>query len=270
MWLAFSARWRSSEAEQGVCFRCAEAQRTFRRIHLLVLRFLRLTTTEGIVLVRLNIKNDSPSFQTTFYITESSAYRNKILYFRQDDWATLCRPLIDRLASGTFERIPDVNLNLLCSWNLHTYFGLQSEAIELLRQRKLGFSLVRLLPKDTGVRPIVNLRRRPTPKVCVSNTRVALGWTSVGLLCCWKVHQPDSSGRLWYPKLREGTYPDFNSPQNRLVKQVNQSPLLGTSVFGPDDVYLKLKTFKAALPRDNNGDMYVPRPIYGQQLIVHM
>jgi hypothetical protein len=34
------------------------------------------------------------------------------------------------------------------------------EAEELLRQRKLGFSFVRLLPKDTGVRPIVNLRRK--------------------------------------------------------------------------------------------------------------
>jgi telomerase reverse transcriptase len=34
------------------------------------------------------------------------------------------------------------------------------EAKEILRQRKLGFSFVRLLPKDTGVRPIVNLRRK--------------------------------------------------------------------------------------------------------------
>lgn len=30
-----------------------------------------------------------------------------------------------------------------------------------MRSRKLGISHVRLLPKDTGVRPIVNLRRRP-------------------------------------------------------------------------------------------------------------
>lgn len=30
----------------------------------------------------------------------------------------------------------------------------------MLRQRTLGFSFVRLLPKDTGVRPIVNLRRK--------------------------------------------------------------------------------------------------------------
>jgi hypothetical protein len=38
----------------------------------------------------------------------------------------------------------------------------QQEAVEILRQRRLGFSFVRLLPKETGVRPIVNLRRRPS------------------------------------------------------------------------------------------------------------
>lgn len=43
----------------------------------------------------------------------------------------------------------------------------QREAEEILRQRKLGFSFVRLLPKETGVRPIVNLRRRKvSSKVC--------------------------------------------------------------------------------------------------------
>lgn len=33
----------------------------------------------------------------------------------------------------------------------------------MLRQRSLGFSFVRLLPKETGVRPIVNLRRKKSP-----------------------------------------------------------------------------------------------------------
>jgi len=210
----------------------------------LVLRFLRLTTTEGIAFVRLNMKNDSPTFQTTFYITESSAYRNKVLYFRQDDWATLCRPLIDRLASGTFKRIPDVNPSLLLSWNLPTYFGIQSEAIELLRQRKLGFSLVRLLPKDTGVRPIVNLRRRPTPKVRVSNARMAFGWTSSGLLCCWKVHQPDSSGRLWYPQLWKGTDSDFNSPQTDWLNRSINHLYLGHLYSAPMTFTRRLRRSK--------------------------
>ena len=31
-----------------------------------------------------------------------------MLYFRQDDWRTLCAPLIERLTSGTFEKISEV------------------------------------------------------------------------------------------------------------------------------------------------------------------
>lgn len=46
--------------------------------------------------------------QTTFYVTESSAFRNRILYFRQDDWSKLCAPLIEKLSSDTFEKLEQV------------------------------------------------------------------------------------------------------------------------------------------------------------------
>jgi len=46
--------------------------------------------------------------KTTFYVTESSLKRQKVLYFRQDDWEALCAPLIDRLTSATFEKMPEV------------------------------------------------------------------------------------------------------------------------------------------------------------------
>jgi telomerase reverse transcriptase len=48
--------------------------------------------------------------ETTFYVTDSSAFRNQVMYFRQDDWETLCRPLLDRLTTTTFERLPQVFL----------------------------------------------------------------------------------------------------------------------------------------------------------------
>ncbi|TFY78051.1 hypothetical protein EWM64_g5960 [Hericium alpestre] len=83
-----------------------------------------------------------PLLRTTFYVTESSAFRNRTLYFRQDDWHVLCAPLVDRLTGSTFLKLG------------------QTEAEEILRQRVLGSSFVRLLPKDTGVRPIVNLSRK--------------------------------------------------------------------------------------------------------------
>ena len=48
--------------------------------------------------------------QTTFYATESSVFRNRIIYFRQDDWQTLCEPLLKRLASVTFKEMDPVRI----------------------------------------------------------------------------------------------------------------------------------------------------------------
>jgi telomerase reverse transcriptase len=50
--------------------------------------------------------------KTTFYVTETSAFRNQVLYFRHDDWETLCAPLVDRLTSETFEKMPQVIMTL--------------------------------------------------------------------------------------------------------------------------------------------------------------
>jgi len=40
------------------------------------------------------------------------------------------------------------------------------QAQNILSSRSLGFSQVRLLPKETGVRPIMNLRRRTLKQGC--------------------------------------------------------------------------------------------------------
>lgn len=48
--------------------------------------------------------------KTTFYITESSAYRMQVLYFRQDDWQQLCAPLLKHLTSNTYHKLEPVNI----------------------------------------------------------------------------------------------------------------------------------------------------------------
>ena len=50
-------------------------------------------------------------YKTTFYVTETSAFRNHVMYFRQDDWETLCAPLVDRLTSETFEKVSEVRIS---------------------------------------------------------------------------------------------------------------------------------------------------------------
>lgn len=82
-----------------------------------------------------------PNSQTTFYITESSAFRNQMLYFRHDDWEILCAPLIDRLTSETFEKMTEVTaiflLLLACaltrnySPKLRSSFGNANSVIRL-------------------------------------------------------------------------------------------------------------------------------------------
>ncbi|KAI5122895.1 hypothetical protein M0805_007573 [Coniferiporia weirii] len=136
-----------------------------------------------------------PLLRTTFYVTESSAFRNRVLYFRQDDWDVLCQPLLDRLAATTFQRIH------------------QHEAEALLQQRKLGYSFVRLLPKDSGVRPIVNLRRKRKS----DNPS----------------EQSQSINQILAAAFHILTY-----------EKSMQKEQLGASVFGPDETYLLLKNFK--------------------------
>ncbi|KAG8975768.1 hypothetical protein FRB90_009409, partial [Tulasnella sp. 427] len=133
----------------------------------------------------------SSLLKTTFYITESGAYRNQVLYFRQDDWTKLCTPLFDRLSEGTFAKL-DYSKQV---------------ADTVMKARQLGYSYIRLLPKDTGVRPIVNLRRKP--KTGLSINRVLQ-----------------------------------NAFQILSYEKANQPDLLGASVFGLNEVYAKLKAFR--------------------------
>jgi telomerase reverse transcriptase len=82
--------------------------------------------------------------QTTFYITESTAFRNRVLYFRQDDWQRITRPLQDSVLASNFAPLSEADIRRLL----------------LKPERKLGISYLRMMPKETGVRPITNLSRR--------------------------------------------------------------------------------------------------------------
>uniref|UniRef100_A0A0W0FMP3 Telomerase reverse transcriptase n=1 Tax=Moniliophthora roreri TaxID=221103 RepID=A0A0W0FMP3_MONRR len=146
--------------------------------------------------------------RTTFYVTESAVFRNRILYFRQDDWNVLCAPLLQDLKTEKFEKIPD------------------EEAHAILQQRKLGFSFVRLLPKELGVRPIVNLRRKQ--KTETSDPRF-----------------PESS----INKILQGAL------QILTYEKANQPEALGAACFSVDDHYAKFKEFKMRLNRNPDGTL---------------
>ncbi|TQS39003.1 hypothetical protein Golomagni_00480 [Golovinomyces magnicellulatus] len=83
-----------------------------------------------------------PLIQSNFYATESNSHRNCIFYFRHDVWQSVTQTALSSLKSKLFEKLE------------------LKKAKRLLESRALGFSQLRVLPKETGVRPIMNLRKR--------------------------------------------------------------------------------------------------------------
>jgi telomerase reverse transcriptase len=87
-----------------------------------------------------------PLIRSNFHVTESNVYRYRIFFFRQDTWRNLAEPAMTSLKLSMFEEVD------------------MKSAKKILDSRKIGFSQIRLLPKEKGVRPIMNLRRRPLKK----------------------------------------------------------------------------------------------------------
>ncbi|KAG0259500.1 hypothetical protein DFQ27_004036 [Actinomortierella ambigua] len=79
-----------------------------------------------------------PLIRASFFATESSHCRNRIFYYRHDLWKLISAPAIQRLQDTLYTKMSE------------------SEKEQCYR----GYSNIRLLPKGTGVRPIMNLKRR--------------------------------------------------------------------------------------------------------------
>lgn len=84
-----------------------------------------------------------PLVRTNFYVTESSNHRHRLFFFRHDVWKYIAEPAMKLLKTNMFE---DVH---------------PKRAAEILDSRSLGYSQLRLIPKTKGMRPIMNLKRRP-------------------------------------------------------------------------------------------------------------
>ncbi|GAA5844734.1 hypothetical protein JCM9279_002901 [Rhodotorula babjevae] len=147
--------------------------------------------------------------RTNFYVTDAATHQNRPLYFRQDDWNKICAPLLAQLGSSVFEQVPPEQL------------------LPLQRARELGFSYVRLLPKETGVRPIVNLARRPI---------------KLGLNGQKEVGQPIN-------KILQSVFDVLTFEKKR------KPYLVGSLVSDPHQIYAKLRSFKLRMLDKHNGVM---------------
>ena len=103
------------------------------------------------------------------------------------------------------------------------------KAKKLLDARALGFSQIRLLPKNNGVRPITNLRRRVTR---LQNDRVTLGRSINSVMA-----------------------PVFNVLD---FEKRKRPALVGSALFSVGDMYPKLKAFAQSI----HGDTLPSRSFY--------
>lgn len=83
-----------------------------------------------------------PLIRSNFYVTESNLDRYRLFFFRHDVWRYVAEPAMAALRTSIFEEVKT------------------GDALRTLESRRLGYSQVRLLPKQNKMRPIMNLRRR--------------------------------------------------------------------------------------------------------------
>ncbi|KAI4133400.1 MAG: hypothetical protein LQ341_006169, partial [Variospora aurantia] len=141
-----------------------------------------------------------PLIRSNFHVTESNHHKNRIFYFRHDVWKALTEPAMTRIKNTMLEEVP------------------MMQARQLLDARSLGFSQIRLLPKDTGLRPIMNLRRRVTK---LQGGKPVLGRSINSMLA--PVHKMLEFERQQHPAS------------------------VGSALFSVGDIYPKLKAFRDKL-----------------------
>ncbi|KAE8444198.1 hypothetical protein EG329_000795 [Mollisiaceae sp. DMI_Dod_QoI] len=145
-----------------------------------------------------------PLIRANFHVTESNVHGSRLFYFRHDVWRTLAEPALTLLKSTMFEEVK------------------RDQALKLLESRDLGYSQVRLVPKETGVRPIMNLRRKQ-PKL---GNKSRLG---------------SSINTVLAPVYNILTLERFSHPER-----------LGSTMFSTGDLYQRLAEFKSKLSSTDN------------------
>ncbi|XP_022636925.1 telomerase reverse transcriptase isoform X3 [Vigna radiata var. radiata] len=156
-----------------------------------------------------------PLLQANFYVTESGKGRHDIYYYAKPVW--------EKLISNTIVCFKEQRYSCLDDAVVHN----------ILRNRKFGFSKLRLQPKEDGVRMVANLK-------CSST--MPLSKSTIGVQN-WR-----TKGKLNHQKIMYKRYLSVNSvlhDAHSILKGIlfGKTDNLGSSVFDYDDVYRKLCPF---------------------------
>jgi telomerase reverse transcriptase len=141
-----------------------------------------------------------PLIRSHFHVTESGVHRNQLFYFRHDVWKAMSEPALTSLKLDMFEE---------CS---------AAEIQGAMAQRALGVSKVRLLPKEQGMRPIINLRRR--------------------------VQRQEHGGVVLGRSINSILTPAFSILN---YEKARRPELLGSALFSVDEMFTRLQAFRSKL-----------------------
>ncbi|RDW94000.1 telomerase reverse transcriptase [Aspergillus mulundensis] len=146
-----------------------------------------------------------PLIRGNFYVTESQVHRHRLFYFRHDVWRRLTVQPLANLRASMFEQlVPETAEQLLSG------------------KKSLGYGSLRLLPKTTGIRPILNLKRRTLVKSTYAGKNH---------------YNPAQSVNAAIAPV----YSMLNYERGR------RSDILGSSMFSVGDMHSRLKGFKESL-----------------------
>lgn len=141
-----------------------------------------------------------PLIRSNFHVTESGVHRNQLFFFRHDVWKAMAEPSLTSLKNTMLQELSAKDVK------------------QLFAKRALGFSQVRLLPKEQGMRPIINLRRRVQKQVH--------GHTVLGR----------SINSILTPAFSILNYEKESRPGR-----------LGSALFSVDDLFPRLQAFRSSL-----------------------
>lgn len=157
-----------------------------------------------------------PLIRTNFYVTESQSHRNRLFYFRQDVWQQLTKQPFADLKTSMFEELP------------------QDRARAVVAQSSLGFGALRLLPKATGLRPILNLRKR-----------------------CLKPSVWGGKQSYYAPSINSSIGPIYNMLNYERQRAPSK---MGSSLHSMGDMYRRLWNFKRQIAQRQSGQGKGTRP----------
>lgn len=156
-----------------------------------------------------------PLVRTNFYVTESQLHRNRLFFFRHDVWRHLTEQPLADLKSKMFEKVDR---------------GLASGQ---QKRQYLGFGSLRLLPKSTGVRPILNLGKKVLRETIINGRK-----------------------RAYFTSINRNIIPI----SNMLMYERQRNPTrLGSSLISMGDLHPRLKAFKDEL--ENRASVSQNKPV---------